>query len=704
MEKKGADGAKGAEMLDRYGISRVIEPKGTMPVTAWKLDNSREISKREARLRLERVHIERDSFQQLCSECGFDKAKVMVRIMDIAERRGKLHNPFTNSGGMFHGVLEEMGERYKQHTSCRVGDEVIVCTSSTGLPLHLDQIKEIDYNYGDILVDGYVILFEASAVFPRPKGLSINYTLAALDESSTFETINEKVEKGMTVLIIGKDIITTMFYAGSLKHSLENQVRILAVMDADQGSLGIASEEEARQLLSCYVDKLIITDITKPLDAYGEVFRYEKKLVDVTINTEDLSGSETLTVLMTVPGGSIFFTSLENGYSTSVLIAESMGKELVAYSLDQYTDRYFDYTVNSLRRMKAELEKVNGFYEKAGDSRSLTEKKAREIMLKKSEKIDDFVFRSPVTKTIIDDVLNIANYDCNVIIQGETGSGKEKILGIIHKNSSRSGNPCVRINCATIQENLAESEFFGYEAGAFTGAQAAGKKGYFELANNGILFLDEIGQLSLNMQSKLLRVLQENEFFRIGGTKQLSVNVRVICANNIPLKKLVEEGTFREDLYYRLNICTIEVPPLRERKEDIYVLADAFVAGYNKKYGVEKVFSPAALARLHKYDWPGNVRELENAVHRMVISSRGNIINEEDADMVINERLYDDTVFDIKKYMKGKESFSFGEIIAEQEKRLIAYALKKEGSTRKAAAFLNMTQAQLSRKKLKYDL
>lgn len=691
-------------MLDKYGINRVIEPKGSMPVTAWKLDNSRAITRREARLRLTRVHIERDSFQQICSECGFDKAKVMGRILDIVGRRGKLHNPFTNSGGTFYGQLEEMGEHYQQHTSCKIGDEVIVCTSATGMPLHLDRIKEIDYNYGDILVEGYAILFESSSVFPRPEGLSINYTIAALDEASTFETINSKVEKGMTVMLIGKDIITTMFYAGSLKHSLENQVRILAVMDADQGSLGIASEEEAGQLLSCYVDKLIITDITRPLDAYEEVFRYEKKLVDMTVNTEDLSGSETLTVLMTAPGGSIFFTSLENGYSTAVLIAESMAKELAAYSLDQYTDRYFEYTVGSLHRMKAELEKVNQFYEKAGDSRSMTEKRAREIMQKRSEKIDDFVFRSPVTKTMIDEVLNIANYDCNVIIQGETGSGKEKILGLIHKNSSRSGNPCVRINCATIQENLAESEFFGYEAGAFTGAQAAGKKGYFELANNGILFLDEIGQLSLNMQSKLLRVLQENEFFRIGGTRQLSVNVRVICANNIPLKKLVEQGTFREDLYYRLNICTIDVPPLRERKEDIYVLSDAFVAGYNKKYSVEKEFSPAAMARLHQYDWPGNVRELENAVHRMVISSRGNIIDEEDADMVINERLYDDVVFDIKKYMKGRERFSFGEIIAEQEKKLIQYALKKEGSTRKAAAFLNMTQAQLSRKKLKYDL
>ena len=691
-------------MLDQMGIRRVIEPKGSMPVTAWKLDNSREISAGEARVHVKRVHIERDSFQQLCSECGFDKTKLIARIMDIVERRGKLHNPFTNSGGMFYGFLEEAGGAFLQHSEFKEGDEIIAGITSTGVPLYLEQIKEVDFNYGDIIVEGYAILFEASPIFPRPEGLSLNYTLAALDEASTFETINSRVSRGMKVMIIGKDIVTTMIYAGSLKHSLDNQVRILAVVDADIDSLGIVSEEEAHQLLSGYVDKLIITDITRPLDAFERICEEGEDLVDVTVNTEDLLGSETLTVLMTKPKGSIFFTSLENGYSTAVLITETMGKELNAYSLDQYSEDYFQYTVKSLNQMKDKLEDVNRLYERLGDSRDLTEKKARNLMLKKIEKIDDFVFQSPVTRSMIDDVLNIANYDCNVIIQGETGVGKEKILGLIHKNSSRSSNPCVKINCATIQENLAESEFFGYEAGAFTGAQAAGKKGYFEMANNGILFLDEIGQLSLNMQSKLLRVLQENQFFRIGGTKQLSVNVRVICANNISLKKLVDEGKFREDLYYRLNICTIDVPPLRERREDIYVLADAFLTGYNKKYGTEKEFSPSALSRLYSYDWPGNVRELENTVHRLVISSRGNVIDEDAAEMVISEKLYDDVVFDIKKYLREKEGFSFGEIIAAQEKRLIEYALKKEGSTRKAAAFLNMTQAQLSRKKLKYDL
>ncbi len=691
-------------MWDRFGIRRAIEPKGSTPVTAWKLDNSREISENEARVRIERVHIERDSFQQICSDCGYDKAKIMARLMDLVERRGKLHNPFTNSGGMFYGILEEMGSEFQQQSAYSEGDAVLVCVTSTGIPFHLEKIIEIDYHYGQMIVEGYVIVFEATPLYRMPEGLSIDYTLAALDESATFETIIDTVQRGMKVMVIGKDIVTTLFYAGSLKHALEDEVRILAVMDADQDSLGGLSEDEASQLLSRYVDKLIVTDVAKPMEAFERILGEEQSLVDVTINTEDLRGSETLTVLMTASGGKIFFTSLENGYSTAILIAETMAKELSAYSCDQYSDTYFTHTIDSLRAMKAELEQVDRFYEKLGNSRDFTEKKAQNLLLKKSEKIDDFVFQSPATRAMIDDVLNIAGYDCNVIIQGETGVGKEKILGLLHKNSVRSNQPCVKINCATIQENLAESEFFGYEPGAFTGAQASGKKGYFELANHGILFLDEIGQLPLAMQSKLLRVLQENQFFRMGGTKQLTVDVRVICANNVPLKTLVDEGKFREDLYYRLNICTIDVPPLRERREDIYALAGAFLASYNKKYGIEKEFSPAALDRLRRYDWPGNVRELENAVHRMVISSRSGIIGEEDADSVINERLYDNAILDMKKLLRGKEQLSFGEIIEAQEKRLIEYALKKEGTTRKAAAFLNMTQAQLSRKKLKYGL
>lgn len=328
------------------------------------------------------------------------------------------------------------------------------------------------------------------------------------------------------------------------------------------------------------------------------------------------------------------------------------------------------------------------------------------------------MFESPVTAAMIDEVLNVARYDCNVILQGETGVGKEKVFNILYQNSPRRGKPCIKINCATIQENLAESEFFGYEKGAFTGAQASGKAGYFEMANHGTLFLDEIGALSIGMQSKLLRVLQENTFYRVGGTELKHVNVRVVCANNVPLRKLVDEGRFREDLYYRLNICAVDIPPLRERKEDIECLAEAFLEGYVKKYGEEKEFSLEALELLKSYDWPGNVRQLENAVHRLYIGQRGWIIDEkqvekflrscdgvlEGGQSVADAYADDELIVDLREELRSDDGVDFNRIMEAQEKCLIEYALKREGTTRKAAEYLNMSQATLARKKVRYGL
>ena len=224
------------------------------------------------------------------------------------------------------------------------------------------------------------------------------------------------------------------------------------------------------------------------------------------------------------------------------------------------------------------------------------------------------------------------------------------------------------------------------------------------MANNGTLFLDEIGSLPLDLQAKLLRVLQESTYYKIGGKEPKHVNVRVVCANNVPLKKLVEEGRFREDLYYRLNICQVNVPPLRARTEDIVCLADAFIRNYSEKYGVTKTFAPDAYAELLNYHWPGNVRELENTVHRLYITERGDMIDGGDVSAMLNESVFEDLVVDVKKEFSREKDISFDSIMSQQEKRIIAFALKKEGTTRAAAEYLGMSQATLARKKLKYGL
>ncbi len=222
---------------------------------------------------------------------------------------------------------------------------------------------------------------------------------------------------------------------------------------------------------------------------------------------------------------------------------------------------------------------------------------------------------------ILSSTKKLAKADSNVLIYGETGTGKELIARFIHESSTRNKKPLIKINCAAIPSNLMESEMFGYEKGAFTGAVAT-KIGRFELANGGTLFLDEIGEMPLDLQSKLLRVLQENEFERLGGIKTIQSDFRLITATNRDLEELVEKGAFREDLFYRLNVIPIKLPSLRERKSDISVLAEYFARKYSIKNSSEIIKIPASvIEKLESYDWPGNIREMENIIERAVITS-----------------------------------------------------------------------------------
>ncbi|MCS7000247.1 MAG: sigma-54 dependent transcriptional regulator [Bacteroidota bacterium] len=220
--------------------------------------------------------------------------------------------------------------------------------------------------------------------------------------------------------------------------------------------------------------------------------------------------------------------------------------------------------------------------------------------------------------------------DTTALILGESGTGKEVIARFIHQQSARAKGPFITVNCGAIPRELAESELFGYERGAFTGATDKVRQGRFEQAHRGTILLDEIGELSPEMQVKLLRVLQERKFYRLGGSKEISVDVRVIAATNRDLEKLVEEGKFREDLYYRLNVATIYLPPLRERKEDIPLLAAAFIKEFNAKFGKAiEGFEPQAAELLQQYHWKGNVRELRNVIERAVLLSTGPVITRE---------------------------------------------------------------------------
>jgi transcriptional regulator with GAF, ATPase, and Fis domain len=243
---------------------------------------------------------------------------------------------------------------------------------------------------------------------------------------------------------------------------------------------------------------------------------------------------------------------------------------------------------------------------------------------------DRIIGSSGALEKVLGIVRKVAKANTTVLVRGETGTGKELIAGAIHHNSHRASRTFIKVNCAALQENLLESELFGHEKGAFTGADKQ-RIGRFEQADGGTLFLDEIGDMSANTQAKILRVLQEHEFERLGGTRTIKVDVRLIAATNRDLPGMVTAGTFREDLYYRLNVVTIDMPPLRERKEDIQALAGFFIRRFSgelkkKVEGLE----PDALKLLMRYNWPGNIRELENAIERAMLLADGHHIAVED--------------------------------------------------------------------------
>ncbi|PLX68949.1 MAG: Fis family transcriptional regulator [Denitrovibrio sp.] len=312
---------------------------------------------------------------------------------------------------------------------------------------------------------------------------------------------------------------------------------------------------------------------------------------------------------------------------------------------------------------------------------------ARDSMLDTS----DFVSSSPHMIKVIDLCMRIANTESTIFITGESGVGKGLVATIIHQASDRKKAPMIKLNCAAIPEGLIESELFGYVKGAFTGADSKGKAGLFEAAENGVIFLDEISEMPLYTQSKLLSVLQEREYTPVGGTQPKKTNARVIAATNKNIWQMVQEGKFREDLYYRLNVVPIEIPPLRQRPEDIAPLILFFLHKYNKKYGSYKKFSDDVTKRMETAVWQGNVRELENVVERLVVSNKSDLIDIKDYDSLasIEHHLGDNS---LKSHLET------------YEKNLLINAVSSCRSTRELAKLLQTSQPSVVRKLQKYGI
>ncbi len=257
------------------------------------------------------------------------------------------------------------------------------------------------------------------------------------------------------------------------------------------------------------------------------------------------------------------------------------------------------------------------------EERRATERLRRELDYLRLKDHKVIIAQSAAMRRVISAVDAIAPTDSNVVILGESGTGKDMIAHLIHERSHRAANAFISINCAAIPEALLESELFGYEKGSFTGALSKGKIGLFEAASGGTIFLDEIGDMPLALQSKLLRALENREIRRLGGVKTIPIDVRIVCATNVDLQAMVREKRFREDLYYRLSVFPLQLPPLRERQEDILPLAEHFLQSLNEKYGTAKVLAPVSVQALLRHRWPGNIRELRNVMERSYVVSPG---------------------------------------------------------------------------------
>ena len=303
--------------------------------------------------------------------------------------------------------------------------------------------------------------------------------------------------------------------------------------------------------------------------------------------------------------------------------------------------------------------------------------------------------RSQALLDLFELLAQVSNRDATVMIRGESGTGKELVAQEIHDNSLRKTMPFIKVNCAALSQNVIESELFGHEKGAFTGAHAA-RKGRFELADKGTIFLDEIAELSPSMQVKLLRIIQEQEFERVGGMKTIKINVRIIAATNRDLEADVENGSFREDLYYRLNVFPLHIPPLRERKSDIIVLCDHFIEKYNKKNKCSiKRITSNAIDLLMMYHWPGNVRELENCIERAVLLSKDDVIHGYHLPPSLQSALSSNTTFD-SSLDHALESLEF---------ELIADALKNtRGNKAQAARTLGISERIMGLRIEKYRI
>ncbi|MBD5795596.1 Fis family transcriptional regulator [Bacillus pseudomycoides] len=447
--------------------------------------------------------------------------------------------------------------------------------------------------------------------------------------------------------------------------------------------------KDLHAILSSIYDEILV------VNHKGELIRYSETVINDFWGRDlkDLLGKN----LLDLEKKGLFSPSvtrlvLEQQKKVSIVQETKKGRKILAVGNPVFNENgelhriiIASRDITEATRLKTELHEIKKISEQY--KKELDSFKNKDRFLKK------LIYCSPKMEQIITQAKKIADFSSNVLISGESGVGKEVIAQAIHQLGNRSSKPFLKLNCGAIPETLLESELFGYTKGAFTGADKNGKEGYFKRADQGILFLDEIGEMPLHLQVKLLRVLQEQEVIPIGSTIPTKINVQIIAATNKRLEKMVEAGTFREDLFYRLNVIPLQVPPLRERMEDVPLLAFHFLQELNEKYNKNYHLTPDALNLLEFYSWPGNVRELQNMIERLVVSADDSVIDAEFVSKFLNPG------YDFKKSKPViTRVLPLQEALHSVEEQLILLAMKQYKTTTKAAKALGISQSSVSRK------
>jgi len=384
---------------------------------------------------------------------------------------------------------------------------------------------------------------------------------------------------------------------------------------------------------------------------------------------------------------SVTLKVLETNATATIMQKVKNGNEVLATGTPIYKNGRIDKIVVNSR----DVTELNFLRQALSEKETLAKIYQEELRLLRMEnlKSSEFAVKSQKMKQIEHLASIVAKVDSTVLLTGESGVGKGVVSKCIHNKSSRREGPFIKIDCSAIPVNLFESEVFGYEKGAFTGAEKSGKIGLLELANGGTVFLDEIGDMPLHMQPKILRAIQDREIVRVGGKEVIPINVRFIAATNRDLKQMVSNKEFREDLYYRLNVIPIFIPPLRERKEDIIPLIQDISKKINERYGMNKTFTNSEIEVMLKYDWPGNVRELENIIERVMVTEDGGL-----------------SLLQTMVGMKNPaaDAKSYKEKLEEYDKMILLESIKQEGSVLKAAEKLGINATTIRRKLHKYKV